>query len=115
MQRVGIESVLIWSALKNLGFKGQIEFIPAANSKRQKVELAKGNADFIGYTLFRVSVEGSQQFSAASYLVNKQRPEIYKALQDYLDFLRTKDDLLSKAFIHANNISQQQLDWQSLN
>ncbi|MCJ8340553.1 MAG: hypothetical protein MJK10_18975 [Pseudomonadales bacterium] len=69
MQRVGIESVLIWSALKNLGFKGQIEFIPAANSKRQKVELAKGNADFIGYTLFRVSVEGSQQFSAASFLI----------------------------------------------
>ncbi|MCJ8300434.1 MAG: hypothetical protein MJK13_16085, partial [Pseudomonadales bacterium] len=69
VQRVGFESVLSWNALKNSGFKGQIQFIPAGNSKRQKVELAKGNADFIGHTLFCVSVEASQQFSAASFLI----------------------------------------------
>jgi len=225
--RTNIELVIICNALKNDGFQGDIEIIPAGNSQRQKIELAKGHADLIGHSLFGESLTSTTSPASSHFLqtqaviqqgqfnvgiftspnqlvkvakalrdnqldtltattvsawqldvktlqslglkslhllphyqllsanlarkranftllslgsstgnkgllqrvdgfkvslndervfvVNKSRPDIYTALQNYIIYLRAQDDALTQAYRHAGFISDEYQQWKQIN
>ena len=225
--RTNIELVIICNALKRANFQGDIQFVPSGNNMRQNIELAKGNADLIGHSIFKESLSQTNSLITSSFLMtdpvikqgqfilgiftssnqlqevtqafrenkldtliattvnswkidvktlknmpikslhllpkgaliapnlerkranftlsalearspgkrilkrvdgytaslddervfifNKNSPKLYKALQDYIVYLRQQDDLLTKAFEHANFISDKYQSWQQIN
>ncbi|EPJ53660.1 MAG: hypothetical protein OFPI_09780 [Osedax symbiont Rs2] len=225
--RSSIELVIICNAFRRAGFTGQIQMIPSGNAQRQKIELAKANADLIAHSTFKQSLSHSipptasrflltdpvikqgqfllgiftsaNQLAAVSkafrentystliaatltswkidiktlqemklkslhllprynliapniehkranftlaaldsnspqkrrlkrvegykvaladervFLVNKHQPLLFKALQDYIAHLRTQDDALTRAYRHANFISDKYQNWTLIN
>ena len=225
--RTNIELVIICNALKRANYQGNIQIVPSGNNKRQHIELAKGNADLLGHSIFRKSLSQTNSPTVSSFLLtdpvikqgqfilgiftssnqleevtkafrenklntltattvsswkidvktlqsmpikslhllpryeliapnlerkranftlspleartpgkrllkrvdgykasladdrvfifNKNNPKLYKALQDYIIFLRAQDDLLTKSFEHANFISDKYQSWKQIN
>ena len=223
ISRHQIELVIICNALKREKFADNIQFVPGGNPQRQTIELAKGNGDLLGHSIFRESLSQTEQPTTSSFLltdpvikqdqfivgiftsanqleevskafrenelntliattvsswkidvktlqsmpikslhllpsytlifpnlarkranftlfslnekgqfsrvdgykvaladdrvfiVNKNRPELYNALQSYIVYLREQDDLLTKAYEHAGFISDKYRNWKQIN
>ncbi len=227
IQRSNIELTIICNAFKRAGFAGNIQIVPSGNAKRQKIELAKGNGDLLGHSIFKQSLSNKVQPLASSFylsdpvikqgqfilgiftsanqletvsqafrdktqqtliattlsswkidiktlqnmnvkslhllprydliapnlghkranftlapldtnspkkrplkrvdgykvaladerifIVNKSKEKLYLALQDYINYLRQNDDLLTKAYQHANFITDKYQSWTLIN
>ena len=226
--RVNIELVIICNALKRANFQGNIQIVPSGNNQRQNIELANGNADLVGHSIFRESLSQAKKptlssffitdpvikqgqfflgiFTSANqlekvsqalkenklnsliattvsswkidvktlqsmtinslhllpmrklllpnlerkranftlaaldarkapekrllkridgykvslagdrvFIVNKSKPRLFKAIQDYILYLREQDDLLTKTFEHANFITDKYQSWKQIN
>lgn len=223
ISRQYMELVIICNAFKQANLAGNIHFVPGGNAQRQKIELAKGNADLLAHSIFKQSLSETIQPTASSFLltdpvvkqgqfflgiytsanqledvsialsdnklntligttvtswkitvktlqempikslrlfskedllvpnlqrkranftlyslekkrilkrvngykvalsderifiVNKHKPELYEALQNYIVYLREQGDLLTKAYVHSGFISDKYQDWTLIN
>ncbi|MCJ8299536.1 MAG: hypothetical protein MJK13_11465 [Pseudomonadales bacterium] len=223
ISREHMELVIICNAFKRANLTDNIQFVPSGNAQRQKIELAKGNADLLAHSIFKQSLSEAIQPTASSFLltdpvikqgqffvgiytsanqledvskalsdnklntligttltswkiaaktlqempieslrllskedlivpnlqrkranftlysldkkrvlkrvngyivalsdervfiVNKHKPELYEALQNYIVYLREQGDLLTEAYVHSDFISDKYKDWTLIN
>ena len=95
--RSSIELVIICNAFKRAGFTGPIQMVPSGNAQRQRIELAKANADLIAHSMFEHSLSQSVQPTVSGFLLTDP---VIKQGQFVLGIFTSANQLeaVSKAF-----------------
>lgn len=88
---------LIPSNLKRKRANFTLASLEGKNTKKSQLKRING---------YKVSLADERVF-----VVNKKSSYVFKALQEYLLYLRNEDDLLTKAYEHADVFSNKYHDW----
>lgn len=111
--------------LKTMGLLGLKKVSTLPDHQRIGGFIVKKRADFTfaalgvesvtwGKTLYRVPDVKVALAGERVFIVNHEKPELHSILQKYINKLRTDEDQLTKAYIHAGFIDEGYKDWHQL-